>query len=208
MLSNESIDVTKTGPGLFSIARIANLLGVSIDWLAGRENASREITQGERDFALAVERFAASSAGQFTHGVTPPTPQAMMRTYVRTGGMLEGFEHLLKYCDRYHCVSSGDDCLSVKAVGRKSLAGVTMGTNDASVLQLALNTAPNEGFRAKLIADHLEAQSRGCLCTVEELDIQMPNKPVRVKMDYIRTLLHVTDATGSSEVLSYCCLIA
>lgn len=207
MLSNEAIDSSKTGPGLFSMSRVANLLGVSLDWLAGRDDLTPPMTEGDKQFSLAMERFAATSSGQFTQGNRPPNPQAMQRLYVRSGGRLEAFESVLKYCDRYNCLEPDAKSVSVKAVGQESLAALTMGSNDAGVLQIALSTVPDEAFRKRLVDDHLETQRRGCLCTVETLDVQMPNKPVRVKMDYIRVLLHVADSSGKAEILSYSALI-
>ena len=208
MLQNDTIDTSKTGPGIFSMARVADQLGVSLDWLAGREGPENFGAQGEQEFALTIARFAAASAGQFTSEGRPPSPQAMLRLYARSGGRLEAFEKTLKYCDRYHCPEPGAKSASVKHVGAESLAAITMGTNDKTVLQIALATVADEQFRKKLVDDHQETMRRGCLCTVEELNIQMPNRPVRVKMDYIRVLLMVTDRNGDQEILAYASLIA
>lgn len=208
MLANESIDHSKSGPGLFTMATIAELLDISLDWLSGGKDSSRALTAGDIEFALSIERFASSSSGQFTQGNQPPTPQAMQRLFVRSGGRIEAFEKVLKYCDRYNAIAPGAECVSVKDVGTESLAATTMGTPDPAVLQVALSSVADDKLRTKLVYDHLDVQRRGCLSTVERLDIQMPNRPVLVRMDYIRVLLYVTDTDGNSEILSYSSLIA
>jgi hypothetical protein len=208
MLANEATDISKSGPGIFSMARVADCLGISLDWLVGRETPNLTPTDGEREFNLALERFTATSAGQFTQGNRPPTPQAMMRLHVRGGGQLGAFEKVLKYCDRYQCLDPTADRVSVLSVGEQSLASITMGASDPALLQIALNTVPDDSLRKKLINDHQETQRRGSLCTIEELNVQMPNKPIRVKMDYIRVLLLVSDETGSKSILAFAALVA
>lgn len=64
LLNDKSVDTTKTGPGLFGMKRVADLLGVSLDYLAG----------GSADEAL--------------------SPVEFMKRYRRSGGMLEGFKGL------------------------------------------------------------------------------------------------------------------
>jgi hypothetical protein len=208
MLGNTAMDDSKSGPGLFSMARVADCLGISLDWLAGRDLATPSISEGDKQFNMSLARFSTTSAGQFTQGNQPPTPQAMLRLYVRGGGQLEAFSKVIQYCDRYHCPDPDTDAVSVLAVGESSLASLTMGASDPSILQIALNTVPDPVFRAKLINDHQETMRRGSLCTVEELNVQMPNKPVRVKMDYIRVLLHVSDRNGHQSILAFAAHIA
>lgn len=207
MLANESVDHSKSGPGLFSIAAVADLLDVSLDWLSGRQNTNLHLSVGDLEQAIAMERLASSTAGQFTQGHKPPTPQAMQRLYVRSGGKMEAFEKVLKYCDVYNFISLGDEYISIKSVGAESLAATTMGTSDPAVLQTAINSVSDRNIRGRVVSDHLETQRRGCLSTVERLDVQMPNLPVLVRMDYIRVLLCVSNSDGGKEILSYSTLI-
>ena len=209
LLNDKTIEESPIGPGLFAMARIADLLDVSLDYLSCRHSrfsrASETSTQNELETILRRTRDAAK--GQISDSSAPPTPQSLMRLFAKSGGRIEAFKSSLPYCDLYNAITDDAEVVSVKSVGSQSLAAITMGTSNADILQGALNNAEDKSLKTRLVQDHLEALNRGVLCTVESLNIQMPNRPVLVKMDYIRILLALDDADRNRTIVSHASLI-
>jgi hypothetical protein len=201
LIAKSDLDISRNGPGLFAMSRVADCLDVSLDYLAGRQSSQAD---GLRN---SIMRIAGGARGQLVEEGLAPTPDALQRLYVRSGGLLSAFEPVLQFCDRYELVPPDAGHVSVISVGKESLAAITMGSKDRDALQKALSDVPDPAFREKLVKDHNEAQQRGCLTTVERLDVQMPNRPVRVRMDYIRVLMCVEGQNGNREILAYASLI-
>lgn len=206
ILGNKELDTSPTGPGLFAMARVCEELGISMDWLAGREEAMRGLKSAEKELAMTIQRFKSAIPTETDSGAIL-SPNYMMRLFVRSGGMLEAFEDLLSYCDRYEPPKSIDDPIKVLAQGSNALSAITMGGSNPDVLQMALNSASDGALRKKLVSDHIEASKRGCLTTVESLDVQMPNRPIKIKMDYTRVILNLKTKTGKKENVLYASLI-
>lgn len=206
LLNSEDVDTTATGPGLFSMARVCDELDISLDWLAGRQEAMRGLKAAEIDLALTIQRFKSATPHDTEDGAVI-SPSYMMRQFVRSGGMLEGFRDVLSYCDRYAPPNTTDEPVKLIAQGANSLSAITMGGCNRDVRQMALNAAASNELRKQLLRDHIEAKERGCLTTVESLNIQMPNRPIRTKMDYTRVILNVENDDGERENLVYSSLI-
>lgn len=202
VLNDERLDTAQHGPGIFGMARVCEKLGVSLDWLA---NVTPPIktTFSAADMLLAHTRSAAR--GQIVDVNQAPTPEAIMRLHMRTGGMLEGFNDVLEFCDVYAAPTDNCEEVEVISVGERSLSAITMETNEKQVLQSAVNAV--DPIREMLISDHREAVLKGCIASNVSLDQQMPNKPVRVKIDYIRVLASLRDVDGKQVVLNYSSLI-
>lgn len=207
LLTNTDVDSSRVGPGLFAMTRVANLLGVSLDHLAGRDSVHLTLADGDAGLATTLERLANAARRQVLNINRSTTPQAMQRIFVKSGGRIEAFSPYLIHCDRYFPIYEGAECIQVKEVGQESLAAITMGISCTETLQTALSTVDDDNLRRKLVCDHLDTMKRGCLSTVENLNIRMPNLPIVVRMDYIRILMHLADADGNTEIVSYSSLI-
>lgn len=206
LLGKEEMNTSKLGPGLFAMARIAEVLGVSLEYLAtGRKSLT---TGGPKEFNLAshLSRIGSAASGQLIDQSSAPTPQAMLRLYANSGGMIEAFSDVIKYCDQYDPINEGDTYLKVRAVGDLSLAAVTMGQADHVALQEALDQSPPVMFEA--VRNHRAANEFGAISIPKYLNVQMPNMPKRVRMDYILTLLSLRSKDGEQTTLSYSALIA
>lgn len=209
LLNDETIEDSPVGPGLFAMSRMADLLDVSLDYLAGRRMMFSRLSdgQGSDEVATILQRTKDAAKGQISGENEPPTSQSLMRLYAKSGGRIEAFQPCLPYCDLYHPIQSDAKVVSVKAVGAQSLAAITMGTASVEILQSALSSVNDPELKKRLINDHLETMQRGVLCSVESLNVQMPNRPVLVKMDYIRILLALTDANRDLTIVSHSSLI-
>lgn len=205
IIHDDRLDVSKVGPGLFTMARFADVLNVSLDYLAGRTAEIAGFSDFERD--LAVRTLSDTAAQTHDHTQTP-TPQSLARLYAKSGARIEAFVSALPYCDLYEPVADETSNLTVRSLGKKSLAALTMGTDNPAVLQGALDRVGDRELIDKVLFDHRLVQEKGVLTTVETLDVQMPNLPKKVKMDYIRTLVSLTDAEGQGYTLLHASLIS
>ena len=202
MLNDERLDRSNTGPGLFAMSRVANLLGTSLDHLAG--SAPPSITPPQRP-DLKGHVAAAIDAQATTRDAL--SVDALLKTHVRSGGHLEAFLPWIETCDQYAPCSPTDSGIRVLRVGKSSLAALTMQTSEVDALQTALSSVQDDELKAKWITDYSLATDRGSLVSSETLDVQMPNKPVRVRMDFLRTLLRVSDSEGATSILNFSILV-
>ncbi|NVK56679.1 MAG: helix-turn-helix transcriptional regulator [Alteromonadaceae bacterium] len=187
LLNDDKLDHSTSGPGLFIAARLAERLGVSLDDLAG------SITPATKAANIA-ERFAAAIAA--IERPAAPTSSAILTRHAQTGGELSGFADVIEYCDVYSCTGP---TLKPVAIGRRSLSAATLGTTDPDNLARALAAAPDVATRA--LADHRAAIARGALTTIERLDGQMTDRPRRLRMEYIRTIVAVRAPSGEHFTL-------
>lgn len=204
MLKDERLDISKTGPGLFGMARIASLLGESLDHLAGIAPPKKS---GNSNEVYEISDHILDCAANQSSGTQSPSTNYLLKTHLKSGGMLEAFQEVIEHCDQYFPTTHTDETLKVASVGRRSLSSLTMGKNSAEALQAALSNVPNDQLKARWVSDYSTAIQRGTLVTMESLDVQMPNAPVRVKMDFIRVLLYVTDRDGDQRVLNFSSLV-
>lgn len=204
ILNDTKLDVSTTGPGLFGMARVARLLGTSLDHLAGN---APPITSGSHSSSL-LEHAAHTILTQSS----PEKPEELssdqlLRLHAKSGGRIEAFTHFLSRCDQYFTPEPTDTYTRVMQVGENSLSAITMGSADINTLQDALIHMEDKSLQARVLSDYRQATQRGTLATLETLDIPMPNKPVKVKMDFVRTLLSVSDAKGNNTILNFSFLV-
>ena len=208
LLNNDAVDRSAVGPGMFAMKRIAECLSVSLDTLALRDGEELARVNNAYNSRLtdAIDHSITAANAQMTERGAAPTASSLLRRHVRGGGRIEAFDDILQYCDVYWAPDSKDSEVRIKSVGEFSLASMTMGTANADVLSTALNKTP--ALAQKVNGDHLRAIECGPYTSAEYLDNQMPNRPVRVRIDYLRTILPVTDADGQLFVITHATLIA
>lgn len=206
MLRDDRLDHSQNGPGLFGMARIAALLEVPLDFFAPTKPTKIRRLQPSEPREL-TEHVTKALGSQALTGDSALSADALLRAHTKSGGRVEAFSSWIERCDQYEPPASDARGLRVLRVGERSLAAITMGTNAVEVLQSALDTVEAPEIKSQWLSDYRVAQSKGTFTTVESLDIQMPNLPVRVKMDFIRCLLSVTDVNKTRSILNFSLLI-
>ena len=204
LLNSKQIGESKVGPGFFAMSRIAALLNCGLDHLAGQDTVFP--TQSSPQKISHLLKLTADLASR-DEAITASNPQSILRKYAKSGGRIGGFVNQLDQCDIYFPAQPGDKTLKVEALGKNSLSAVTMETSEVSALQSALNHIAGTKVLNDTIADHIEAVQRGAFTTIKSLDQQMGNLPIRVKMDYLATFLHVEMENGEHRTLSFCSLL-
>lgn len=207
-INDKKLDDSQTGPGLFGMARIASLLGTSLDHLAGiAPPVSRHAEDPTSNYAPIIDHARGTLAGQHTQAGSPPSADGLLRIHAKSGGMLAAFNEHLDYCDQYAPCTPKTLGLKALAVGKKSLSAITMGLPSLELLQTALDTVPDQELKSQWVAAYAATIEHGPKATIETLNVQMPNHPVRVKMEFIRTLLPVRDDQGLTRILNFSLLI-
>ena len=191
-------DNSKDGPGFFGLIRACEQLGVTPDFLAGINKFQKN------DASMALN--AASFLESVSQDMSTPSIKSLIRTYVRSGHRLEAFRKFKPYCDIYDVPNDTDRKVRVLEVGERSLAALRMGEASELVLQEAYNTA-SEAFQEQIYLSHRRAFDLGMTVEPDTIDQRMENRPVHVKIDYIRVAMRLHDATGAERILIYCELI-
>ncbi|MEH6522590.1 hypothetical protein [Sulfitobacter sp.] len=174
MLNNASVDTAKAGPGLFGMKRVADLLGIPLDYLVGQNFDDR------------------------------PTPNMVIERFRSTGGRIEGFSDLLPMADLYHPASEADTTLTLISQGKNSLSAQMMPSPSTANLQKVLDELVGSDLLRNTIRDHSINNTKHCFATPEEINSPMPSEPHRIKVDYIRVLARLTDSAGAAFTFNYC----
>lgn len=191
-------DHSEAGPGFFGTARACKLLGITPDYLAGIEKW--------QDHRPAATINALSLVNSVSTEMDRPTVAGMIRRYVRSGQRIEGFTDVLGHCDIYENPHTTKGRAVVRSVGDKSLSALRMGVASVETLQTAYDEAADD-FRRRIHEGHRRAFDAGILVEPDAIDERMTNKPVHVKIDYIRAAMRLTDADGKECLLVYCEII-
>lgn len=191
-------DNSKDGPGFFGLIRSCEQLGVTPDYLAG----INKFNHSEQATALNAANFLQS----ISQDLGAPSIKSLIRTYVRSGHRLEAFRNFLPHCDVYDVPDQENQRVNILEVGEKSLAALRMGEASALVLQEAYDVAP-PAFQKQVYESHLRAYELGMTVEPDAIDQRMENRPVHVKIDYIRVAMRLHDANGTERILIYCELI-
>lgn len=191
-------DDSKDGPGFFNVVRLAEQLSVTPDFFAGIR--SWGVTKNEvEETALAfLERFEGSGN---------PTTKEFARRYVRGGNRLEAFEDLRPYFDLYAPPDRKANKIQVLHVGHKSLAGQRIGGSNPALLQTCFEEASPE-LQRKLCEGQVRAFDEGYICQPESINEMYGAIPMKINIDFLRSSMHVTDASGAHFLLLFAELIA
>lgn len=197
---------TRVGPGFYSICRLCEVLGITPNYLAGLEEPRISAApQSPED--LLVLRTLEAAHSMTVSGNSTPTIDSLMKLFALSGGRIEAFSSVIDYCDLYFEPKEDDEHLRVKEMGKNSLSSLTLGCRDTDVLQAALKNVEDSEFKALLMNDYKRASKDGVLLSSEELAVQMPNKPRRIKIDYTRLLLKLRNAQGETSILTFARLL-
>lgn len=202
ILNDKRLDYSKTGPGIFGMARVASLLDISLDNLVSTtpEKQSKPVNPFKEHVEHSLKIQSETEQGIISS-------DSLLRLHMKSGGRFEAFEAVLKHCDQYSIPNEADTDLSVIKVGSSSLSALIMGNDNADMLQSALSLTQDDDLKARWIKGYRLAAEFGALTTIESLDSQMPNRPVRVKIDYLRVLLAVQNSNDERIILNFSLLL-
>jgi len=207
MLRDQRLDTSKTGPGLFAMSRVANLLETSLDDLVGPPRIFASGQEANAHKHLIADHVVRTLNSQGSLSVDRLSVDILLRLHMKSGGRIEAFEPYMSYCDQYFAPTEEASRIVVQRVGNQSLAAITMGQASCETLQIALDNVEAPELRQRWLRDYREALNRGTLVTLESLDVQMPNRPIRVKIDFMRCLLGVQDQAGEHSLLNFSLLV-
>ncbi len=190
-------DDSPHGPGFFSLVRLCENLGVTPDYLAGISDKWRSPSPGQ---ALNAMALLDSISIDFARR---PTIKELSHLYLRGGQRIEAFQAHMDYCDIYAPLNLETRRVKITATGPKSLSTVRMGQSSPAILQHAYDNAP-EAFQEKIFAGHERAWNAGFLCEVDSIDERVPNKPLHVKLEYIKVSMRLQDAEGNECLALFC----
>ncbi|MEP0155227.1 hypothetical protein [Pseudophaeobacter sp.] len=191
-------DHSKDGPGFFGLVRVCQKLGITTDYLAG----VKKWRQSNPGVTMDAVSFLQSVSQEYS----PPNLKTLIRSYVRSGKRIEAFTPFLDYCDIYEVPDQETRQVTVRSVGAKSLAAMRMGEASAVIMQEAHDQA-SRSFQEQIFSAHLRAFNAGMTVEPDSIDQRMENKPIHVKIEYIRLTMRLADADGKECMLNYCELI-
>lgn len=92
IIHNQDLDRSSIAPDLFTIARVAALLDVSMDYLIDNEF---EKYSPKDNFDADASHILASLNSQVLEGASPLSTDKLLRTYKKCDGKMAGFTKLL-----------------------------------------------------------------------------------------------------------------
>lgn len=191
-------DHSKDGPGFFGMVRVCQQLGITTDYLSGIQ----KWRQSNPGTTMDAVTFLQSVSEEYS----PPSLKSLIRAYVRSGKRVEAFAPYLDYCDIYEIPDTSTRKVVVRSVGSKSLAAMRMGEGSPVIMQEAYDRAPIE-FQEQIFTAHQRAYEAGMAVEPDAIDQRMENKPIHVKIDFLRLTMRLSDADGKECMLNYCELI-
>ena len=181
-----NLDRSSIGPDLFTIARVAALLDVSMDYLI--DNEFEKYSQKDNFDAGASHIWQVLIAKCWR--ARRHCQQTALRTY--KNAMVNGRIYdscpiaiNIKYPSQMRITLS-----SKASVNRASLQ--LRWEAEISILQDALDKFRDSNIKKDWMSGY-SLQRNITHISIEELDVQMPNQPIHIKLDYIRCLLRVSD---------------
>ncbi len=204
----------RNDPGLSTVIDICGVLGIEVTELIGEGPArkSRPVAQiapwDVNEFAEMLINTAAQRARQIVsdHGVNP-TIDDVIEWWHEHGGRLEDYDRLRDKVDLF-APPSGEASMPVPfRLGSDSLVARKFSLYDEDHLRNLLPRLDN-GRAQKIATAHKEALSGRPILSVEEMDVQLPEKGQSIRAKYKRLLLPVHNPRGDAFVLNYSQLIA
>lgn len=193
-------------PGAHTIRRLANLFGVSIDFLLGFEDKF-EIVE-----AANVERYAARLLSDIT-GAAARLAAAngerlnfnqILEWWRGSNRMITGSSDVEEQFDLINVPNRNDSYVVPHKVGKRSMAGTRVG-HDRDLLERVVLSMPKR-MKSQLVSSYYEANQRGENYTItpHRMVLELPEIKAQIPLCYDRLLLPVTSADGRKFILSHC----
>jgi|GEM_PF-6661434 len=165
------------GPGFFNIIKICDLI---------------EITPND----LYLENTG-----------DPSTIDAMLNRYEYGGQTLEAFEDVMDILDVYKQPSQGDKTLTLHHLGENSLASREFRRHDINLdmekWQRFINLFKYLDFRSKVMNAYKNIETTKMALSHEMLNLPIPQRRARIKVEYFRLLLAVKNVKGQNFIICY-----
>lgn len=191
---NGQFDNSKDGPGLFNIVRLCEQLSITPDYLVGQTGWNNPSSPMDTSGAAMMEAYAGLSE--------TPTTKEFARRYVRGGARLEAFHDLRDFFDLYGPPDRVNKNINVLRVGPKSVAGQRVGGSNPAILQTCYDNA-SPALRNKIFSGQVKAFDGGYVCEPDSIDEMYETVPMHIKIDYLRTSMRVSDASGSEYLILF-----
>jgi len=185
---NGKFDGSRAGPGVFTLFRLASTLGLSLDSLL------------QSKFYDNSEELAALND---VKGRDPASFDTLMSVHWRSGGRLDGFDHVKEHFDLYRAPTEETITPQIQQIGPKGLLSLRLETTDIRVAQREFDRLSDENKKATT-AFHREVMASGIRCDNTFLDHRLHLKPVHVRAGYSRLGLRVEGKDGAPMVLIAC----
>ncbi len=174
---NSTPNPAAIGPGFFNIKKICDLIGITPNDLSG-------------------------------HNVdNPHTIDAMLNRYEYGGKRLEAFEDVMEILDIYRQPSPEDKTLSLYHLGENSLVSREFKKHDINLdiekWQRFINLFKYLDFRSKIMNAYKDVEKTEIMVSQERLNLPIPQRRRRIKVEYFRLLLSVKNYKGQKFVISY-----
>ncbi|MEP1521984.1 hypothetical protein [Ascidiaceihabitans sp.] len=206
MVTDKKLDHSKTGPGVFGLSRVASLLDVSLDYLMGAVPSLTAKQPQSNSVALATHALEALSR-QSDGDEFELSADFLLRLHKKSGGRIEAFAPYLDRCDQYQPPKPNERFPIVTSVGARSLSSLTLGTSSVELLQSGFASLDDEELLSETMSDYRQAVETRAVSAVISRDLPMPNQPVWIKMDILRTLLLVETAEGEQSLLLFAFIV-
>ncbi len=197
-------------PSATRMAALAEELGVSLDYLMGRNS---ELTVVPTNAGSALEQHASRLMSEITQVAMQrvfaagcrPKVEDFLAWWRENSGRLDSGGRLLAYANILHTPGSEDRDVIPFQIGGNSLAARVFGSTDPDRL-LDLGRTLDEESRKGLVAAYRSTSEREKEFSVSphSIDIFRPELGQKLTVEYFRLLLPVSTADGGSYVLSFC----
>lgn len=181
-------DGSNTGPGIFTMYRLARSLGISLDSFF------------QADLAPPTKNLDQLNN---VHGREPTCYDALMSIHWRSGGRLEAFDEVQESFDLY--AAPNDETIKpvIKRIGAEGLLCMRMQTTDISIAQRELDALPPQ-LRRQVLDFHRRVMTEGMCVENTFLDHRLKSKPVHVRAGYSKLGLRVEGQNDRPYVLLAC----
>lgn len=200
LLGNPDLERSTTGPGFFGIARLCEVLEITPNFLAGVS----DLKLSSHDASLDKEALSIAEliSDLVTSANSRPTEGQLFSAYVKGGARLEAFANYMDYCDLLDAPSTGKP-LNLLHVAPNGLTAAALGSTDPQIVNQAVSTAVDQDFARRMFAAHQEAEEKGYLVSLEDIDVRTKSLAKRIRAQYVRTLFALTDAEGRKYILNH-----
>ncbi len=165
------------GPGFFNIIKICELINITPNDLSGHNSDD------------------------------PHTIDAMLDKYDYGGQRLEAFEDVMEIIDVYKQPLQDEKTLTLHHLGINSLVSEEFkksGINlDKEKWQRFINLFKYLDFRSKIMNAYKDIEDTKIAISHEMLNLPIPQKRTRIKVEYFRLLLSVKNFKGQKFVICY-----
>lgn len=199
-----------TDPGVSAMMRLADELGVPLDYLLCRDNrfsvlANETADTVERHAVRLMNEVMQETQRRLAYAAQRPTIDDILQWWRANGGMLCSSAALDPYFDLINVPDQSDQVVVPHKVGPESLASIALKSHEPDRL-LKLVEQMSSPARQQLVASYYAASTSPDRFEIalHQINISLNEVGEAFTVDYFRLLLPVKAGDGKSYVLSFC----